>query len=204
MTTSMDQAVEAILKGEVVAYPTETCYGLGARADDPVAVSKVRTIKGSSGERPYSVLIPDESWLDELVAPPSEMERALIEHYWPGPLTLLMRARPTAAVVHLAMPLLGLRCSSHPTATELVRRAGVPITATSANLSGRSPTVSEEIVQLTIENQGALVLPDEMSIKEVTESTVLTVQNGRLKIVRVGAISEAEIREFLADQGMSV
>ncbi|RJO73970.1 MAG: threonylcarbamoyl-AMP synthase [Myxococcales bacterium] len=194
----IDEAARRILAGGVVAYPTETCYGLAARADDMTAVERVRVLKGRD-ERPVSVLVADASWLDRLALPLNDAERRLVAAFWPGPLTLCLRPLQETATARLAAPLLGVRCSSHPVAIELARRAGVPLTSTSANLTGQPVTASEAEVRRVFAGEDVLVLSDPTPRDTPAESTVVAIIDDALKIFREGVIPAAEIRRALAD-----
>ncbi len=194
----LSSAVRRLIRGEAVAYPTETCYGLGVRADDPGAVAFLRRLKGR-GDSAISLLIPGPERLEEWVAPLKEAERRLIARFWPGPLTLLFQALPDSPVAHMAQPLLGFRCSSHPVAQELAKAAGLPITSTSANESGILRAPGEAQARAFLAPHGVSVLPDPDGLCREIESTVATLADGNLRILREGAISAEEIKKTLEE-----
>ena len=135
-----DDAVAALTRGEVIIFPTETLYGLGADALNSQAVEKVFQLKGRERNNPIPVLIAEPAMLDVLVAAIPERAKALMEYFWPGPLTLILPARggiPRPLVN--ARGGIGIRVSSQPIATELVAALRRPLTATSANPSGKEP-----------------------------------------------------------------
>jgi tRNA threonylcarbamoyl adenosine modification protein (Sua5/YciO/YrdC/YwlC family) len=129
-------AVAALRRGDVIAFPTETLYGLGADALNAAAVNKVFQLKGRDFANPIPVLVADRDMLGTLVAEVPPLAERLIANFWPGPLTLVLSARKG-----VAEPLLnssggvGVRISDQSIATELAKALGYPITATSANPS---------------------------------------------------------------------
>lgn len=142
------RAAEILRLGGTVAFPTETVYGLGANAIDAAAVAKIFAAKERPGWDPVIAHVSDRQMVDRIADVPAEAER-LIEAFWPGPLTLLL---PRKAVVPDAVtagrPLVGVRMPAHPLALELIRRAGVPVAAPSANRFGRtSPTTAAHVLE---------------------------------------------------------
>jgi L-threonylcarbamoyladenylate synthase len=145
MTRPLDDAVRALARGQVVVYPTDTLYGLGARASDRSAVQKVMDLKGRPEGMPISVAVSSteeiESWADL-----AERSRAIVRRELPGPVTLLLPANRNARR-SFGTPIvspngtIGIRVPDHPLARELARRSG-PITATSANRHGEAPAMS--------------------------------------------------------------
>jgi L-threonylcarbamoyladenylate synthase len=139
LSDAMDRSVAALARGGVVVYPTETLYGLGARADSAPALERLGTLKGADRGKPVSVLVASRSMLEPLVASIPEVAERLMEALWPGPLTIVFRARPGLAPSLAGGGTIGARLSSHPIARSLVERVGSPITATSANPGGSPP-----------------------------------------------------------------
>ncbi len=192
------EALAYLKQGGVVAYPTETCYGLAVNAGNERAVNRLRRLKGRDGQRPISILIASPDWLDDLVLPPSAQEWALIRAFWPGPLTLLLKPVENGPCSSLAMPRLGLRCSSHPVAQGLVEAFGEPLTSTSANRSGESSLVDPLAVERVFKDEDVLVLPDPAPSAVASGSTVAAIEDGRLKIYREGALPADRLEDVLA------
>lgn len=146
---SIARAAEYIRAGEVVGFPTETVYGLGANALCPQAVRRIFAAKGRPADNPLIVHIADLSELDALVLDVPEGARRLMEAYWPGPMTLLLPRRPCVPdVVTAGLPTVGIRLPSHPVARALIAQSGCPIAAPSANRSGRpSPTRAQHVLE---------------------------------------------------------
>src|SRR6195952_1762543 len=145
---AIDQAAALIAAGELVAFPTETVYGLGARADDDTAVAKIFARKGRPAAHPLIVHVADRAGATPFVATMPAVAERLIEAFWPGPLTVIVaRAPGQAAAAAAGQATIGLRCPAHPVAHALLVRAGelgvLGIAAPSANRFGRvSPTTA--------------------------------------------------------------
>lgn len=181
---ALARAAAIIRRGGVVAYPTETVYGLAADALDPAAVGRVIEIKGRDRAQKVSVIVADAQMLTMVVARISEPAARLIEEHWPGPLTLVLPARaglPPELVNERGG--VGVRVSSDPIAAGLVRAAGGPITATSANRSGEvAATTARRACVAGID----LVLDD--GPRRGAPSTVAECLGDRAVVLRQGAL----------------
>jgi len=190
-------AVEILRSGGVVAYPTETFYGLGVNALNEEAVKKIYAIKKRDFSQPLLILIPHRGLLPLYVKDVPEDALMLIERFWPGPLTLIFSASP-----HLPSVLLGeankiaIRVSSHPIAQALTNELNFPITSTSANVSGaQSPFTSDE-VSFQLGNKIDLLIDGGRTPGE-KPSTIIDVTISPPRLVREGAITYRKILEFL-------
>jgi L-threonylcarbamoyladenylate synthase len=195
------EAVEALRRGEVIVFPTETFYGLGAAALDGAAVERVVSLKGRSPENPISVIIADQNMLKSLVDEIPSLALRLMERFWPGPLTLVFRAKKG-----LPEPLLnreggiGVRISSHPIAARLTHGLGKPLTATSANPSGKEPARTLDEAKSYFSGRIRLFV-DGGRLTGTKGSTVADITGGRLKIIREGAIDSTELQKALGRIG---
>lgn len=197
-TEALYRALEALKRGEVLVFPTETFYGLGADAFNEAAVQRVVSLKGRDPENPVPIIIADEEMLKDVVAGVPPVAQRLINRLWPGPLTLVLRAKRS-----LPAPLLnrdggvGVRISSHPLATELTRTLGRPITATSANPTGKDParTVSEAMGYFSDRLE---IFLDGGKLPGKKGSTVVELMWDELKIIREGEISLKALERVLA------
>jgi L-threonylcarbamoyladenylate synthase len=187
-------AAELLRGGGTVALPTETVYGLGANALDAAAVESVFAAKQRPAWDPVIVHVADEEMLDSIVTEISETARKLIAAFWPGPLTLLLpRSAAIPDAVTAGRPLVGVRMPAHPVTLELIRRAGIPIAAPSANTFGHiSPTTAQHVLD-DLEGRIDAVL-DAGPTAHGVESTVLDPNRMPMRIYRPGAISAEEIR----------
>jgi L-threonylcarbamoyladenylate synthase len=182
--------------GELVAFPTETVYGLGADAGNSDAVLKIYEIKGRPRFNPLIVHCADVP-MAETLAEFSPLARKLAA-YWPGPLTLVLPRRPDARLSDLVtagLDTVGIRIPDHALALALIRAAGVPLAAPSANPSGRlSPTTAEQVRRAFGERLPVL---DGGPCKAGLESTILAVEGDTVTQLRAGALPRAEIEAKL-------
>ena len=185
-------AAAAILRGEVVAYPTETFYGLAVDALNESALSKLRALKGRAAEKAFSLLVSGREMLATLCSEISPLAERLMAQHWPGPLTLALPARPGLPASIVADGYVAVRVSPHPLGQTLVVAAGRPITATSANPAGSPPprTVSEVAAYFAPES--CLIL-DGGTTPGGQPSTLARVRGERVEILRQWAVVVADI-----------
>jgi len=190
---ALDRAAEILRRGGLVALPTETVYGLGANALDEAAVRGIFVAKQRPAWDPVIVHIADEWMLDGLVEQVPDAASKLIKKFWPGPLTLLLpRSGAVPDVVTAGRPLVGLRVPAHPVALALIRRAGVPVAAPSANVFGHiSPTTAQHVLH-DLDGRIDAVL-DAGPTAHGVESTVLDPCQSPMMIYRPGAITRQQI-----------
>lgn len=192
---SLERAAKILRAGGLVALPTETVYGLGANALDAAAVQRIFAAKRRPAWDPVIVHIADRNMLNGLVEPVPEVARKLMAAYWPGPLTLLLsRTAAVPDVVTAGRPLVGVRMPAHPVALELIRRAGVPVAAPSANLFGHiSPTTAAHVLEDLDGRIDAVV--DAGPTEQGVESTVLDPCRSPMVIYRPGAVTSVQIQD---------
>src|SRR5256714_6611229 len=147
MKVTAAQAAETIRGGGVVAFPTETVYGLGANAFDAAAVGKIFKLKGRPSTSPLIVHVASVEMARELVTEGPSLADKLARRWWPGPLTLVLPKNPRIPhIVTAGLPTVGVRMPSHPVALQLIQEAGVPIAAPSANrFTELSPTRADHV-----------------------------------------------------------
>lgn len=179
-------AVEALRRGEVVAYPTETFYGLGVNALDELALARLRQLKGRDANKPISVLVRGNEMLERLCKAPSPLARRLIAAYWPGPLTLALPARKGLPPSLVSDGCVAVRESSHPTAEALVAAFGGPVTTTSANPGGEPPATTPEQVEEMFEGR-CRVIHGGVTLGGAP-TTLARVRGNELEILRQGAL----------------
>ncbi len=191
---ALKRAAAILRGGGLVAFPTETVYGLGANALDAAAVGRIFAAKERPAWDPVIVHIAAPPMLEQLVTDVSDRAAALMKAFWPGPLTLLLpRSAEVPAAVTAGRPLVGVRMPSHPVALELLRRAQVPVAAPSANLFSRtSPTTAGHVLD-DLDGRIDAVLDGGPALHGV-ESTVLDITENPMRIYRPGAITEEQIR----------
>jgi len=193
-TAALEEAAAILRAGGLVAFPTETVYGLGANALDSNAVARIFQAKKRPSWDPIIVHIPDLAMLDGLVTEIPAAAQKLIDAFWPGPLTLLLpRSKAVPDAVTAGRPLVGVRMPAHPVALELIRRAGLPIAAPSANLFGHiSPTTAAHVLA-DLDGRIDAIL-DAGSTEHGVESTVLDPCQTPMVLYRPGAVTADQIR----------
>ena len=192
---ALERAAQILHAGGLVALPTETVYGLGANALDAAAVGRIFKAKERPGWDPVIVHVADETMLQGLVRDVPEAARKLMKAFWPGPLTLLLpRTDAVPDAVTAGRPLVGVRMPAHPVALELIRRAGVPVAAPSANLFGHTSPTTAAHVLADLDGRIDAVL-DAGPTEHGVESTVLDPCQSPMVIYRPGAVTLVQIRE---------
>ena len=187
------RVVEFLNDGQVIAYPTETIYGLGADVLNRKAVKKIYDLKSRDYGLPVSILIADLKMLREIVADVPDGALALMRKFWPGPLTILFPASdviPKGLVTNTGK--VGIRISSHPVAAAIVEGFGRPITTTSANLSGFPPSLSVKHVQKYFGDKLPCIV-DGGECDPSRGSTVVDMAEETMRIVRDGAIPAEDV-----------
>lgn len=194
---NIKKAAEIIKKGGLVAFPTETVYGLGADAMDPEAVKKIYEAKGRPSDNPTIVHIGRASDIGQLTRMLSPGIVNLIENFWPGPLTLVVNKKPEVPDVTTGgLGTVAVRMPDHPVALELIRNAGCPIAAPSANISGKpSPTTAEHVID-DLDGKVDAILVGGMCRVGI-ESTVLDMTEEKPVILRPGIITADDIEAAL-------
>lgn len=197
-SVGLEQAADAVRRGELVVLPTDTVYGLGTDAFSPDAVAELLAAKGRGRDMPVPVLVGSPRTLDGIATGLSTTARALVEAFWPGGLTLVARAQPslrwdlgdTGGTVAVRMPL-------HLVAIELLTATG-PMAVSSANISGKPPasTVDEAIEQL---GEAVSVYLDGGPSGDPVPSTIVDVSGPAPRLLRAGAIDVATLREVAPD-----
>ncbi|MGH9406468.1 MAG: L-threonylcarbamoyladenylate synthase [Terriglobia bacterium] len=197
LTGAIDCAAKLIESGKVVAFPTDTVYGLGADPFNLAAVSEVFRLKGRSFNRPLPLLVNSLDQAIELTSDPPRLFFDLAERYWPGRLTIVApgsRRIPLKVTGNTGN--VGLRWPCAKIATSLIRAAARPLTGTSANLTDRPPCKTAAEVNGQIGNDLPLIL-DGGPTQDDVASTVVDVTGARPRILRHGPISEDELKELL-------
>lgn len=196
----MQEAGELIARGELVAFPTETVYGLGGDALDPDAARKIYEAKGRPSDNPLIVHIADISDLERIAREVPQQAHLLAEAFWPGPLTMIVwknEAVPYATTGGLET--VAVRMPNHPVALELIRRSGKLIAAPSANTSGRpSPTEAAHVYE---DMQGRIpLILDGGTVGIGIESTIIDLTEKPVMVLRPGYITPQMLSEVLGEE----
>lgn len=191
----LSKYIDLIRAGNVVAFPTETVYGLGADAWNPTAIQKVFTIKGRPSDNPLIVHVSDESQIHDFSKQVPDTAHLLIEEFWPGPLSLVLSKKAKVLdAVTAGLDTVAIRMPDHELALEFISQTG-PLVAPSANKSGRpSPTRAEHVKADFGEDFPVI---DGKATKVGLESTVLDLTGDQPEILRPGSISRKEVERVL-------
>lgn len=194
---ALNEVKETLVRGKVIAYPTETFYGLGVDVFNEGAVKRVFELKGREEGKPIPILVKDREMLLEVVEAIPPLAEDLIKGFWPGPLTIVFNARPNLpAILTGGTGKVGVRVSSNPTAQRIVETFGKPLTTTSANPSGqRPPTTVQEVVDYF---RGRIdLIIDGGPLPGRLGSTVVDVTGEGLVIMREGEVPQEELYSLL-------
>lgn len=196
---SLRLAGELLRSGEVVAFPTETVYGLGAWAMSPKGIARVYEAKGRPSDNPLIVHVAPGMSLEGLVSSIPDQAKVLMDAFWPGPLTLIFpKGEQILPQVTGGLPTVAVRMPSHPAAMALIRETQLPIVAPSANTSGRpSPTTAQHVLE-DLSGKIPLIL-DGGACSVGLESTILDLTEEIPMILRPGAITLEMLREVLGE-----
>lgn len=198
LPAELAQAVRVIQAGGIVAFPTETYYGLAADPFNEEALARLFTIKRRPASKPVLVLIQDRCQLDRLVKTRPPLFEPLMDAFWPGPLTLVFEALDQVpSLLTGNTNTVGVRVSSHDVARRLVDLAGNPITATSANISGSPPAVTAADVARQLGDTVDMIV-DGGKTRGGHGSTIVGYRNNKLVLIREGVVP---FREILAAGG---
>lgn len=195
-SANIERAVAIMQAGGVIAYPTETLYGLGGLASQRRVVERVLAIKGRGPADPLPLIVADEEAAAEAAHLPA-VALKLAEIFWPGPLTLILRAKMDFPLGVILAGKIALRVSSHPLAQSLTQRLNAPLIATSANQTGQPPaTTAEEVFEALRADPPDLILDGGPSPGGLA-STILDLTQTPPLLVRQGAIGASELNEFI-------
>jgi L-threonylcarbamoyladenylate synthase len=194
------EAAQLLKSGEVVAFPTETVYGLGANAKDAKAVEKIFAAKGRPSDNPLIVHIAHPKQLEEMVSAIPDVAHTLIKRFWPGPLTLVLPKKEgvISDPVTAGLPTVAVRMPAHPVALALIEASGLPLAAPSANISGRpSPTTAAHVFADLNGRIAGIVDGGETGIG--VESTVLDCTTKVPTILRPGGVTKEALEKVIGN-----
>ena len=207
ISTDRVAAVELLRKGDVVALPTETVYGLAANALNPIAVAKIFEAKERPRFDPLIVHLPNRGWLEkiaELPASEGQLILKLADKFWPGPFTMVLpKGEIVPDIVTSGLGTVAVRLSAHGAFAEIVAKLGEPLAAPSANRFGHiSPTTAQHVLD---ELDGRIpLIVDAGATEHGIESTIVAVRDGRIAILRRGPVTNEQLSEFADIVSVSV
>lgn len=193
------KAALAAKEGQPVVFPTDTVYGVGTNAFLPKAALEIFQVKDRPISKPLILLIADPEDAGPYVLEINELARELIDEYWPGPLTLILKkSDKVLPEVTAGGDTVGIRCPDHPVARMLIRLVGVALATTSANLAGQASPKSADEAKANLWGRVSYII-DGGNVKLGVESTVLDLSSDEPKLVREGYIPWAELKEKIKE-----
>lgn len=204
---AVERAARALADGAVVAFPTETVYGLGVSASHERSVQRLRDIKGRAGQQPFTVHIGRRADYEQYVLEPPPVARRLVKKGWPGPLTIVFPVgepsgvpiysdlSPAGAAAIYSGNSVGIRLPDHPVAEQLLAAAGAPIIASSANASGAAPPTDGAIVREQLGDAADLII-DAGPTRYGKSSTIVLLNRHGYEIVRTGVLDERMVQRL--------
>jgi L-threonylcarbamoyladenylate synthase len=192
-------AVELLRKGEIVALPTETVYGLAADALNAIAVAKIFEAKERPRFDPLIVHLPDRDWLEKVADLPAQDRQLILklaDKFWPGPFTMVLPKRQIIPeIVTAGLDTVAVRVSAHPVFSEIIREFGKPLAAPSANRFGRvSPTAAQHVLD-DLQDRITLIIEGGPTAHGI-ESTIVAIRGGKIDILRRGPITAEQLSEL--------
>lgn len=183
---AIDIAAEVLRNGGLVAFPTETVYGLGANLLNEKAIKRLYEVKRRPKDKPLTIHISNIDMLKKMVSDISLIAQKLIDEFWPGPLTIILNSKGNKKI--------GFRMPANPIALSLIRQTGVPIVAPSANISGNKPPKNVKEVLEDLKDSIDMIL-DGGATRVGIESTVVDTTIFPCKMLREGAITKARLKD---------
>lgn len=192
------EVANALKKGKIVVFPTDTVYGIGTNAYDKDACERIYEVKGRPKNKPLSVLISDISMLKEMVEDISPIEQKMIDIFWPGPLTIKFKKKAGVLpnVVSAGDEYIRIRLINESLVHKIIKNSGVPIVAPSANLSGSLTGTKIENIVKELGGKVDYIL-DCGDIESDTVSTIVQVEDGQVIIIREGKIKREELEKVV-------
>ena len=199
ISTDRTAAVELLRKGEIVALPTETVYGLAADALNAIAVTKIFEAKDRPRFDPLIVHLPDRAWLEkdaDIPAQDRQLILKLADKFWPGPFTMVLPKRQIIPeIVTASLDTVAVRVSAHPVFSEIIREFGKPLAAPSANrFGGVSPTAAQHVLD-DLQDRITLIIEGGPTAHGI-ESTIVAIRDGKIDILRRGPITAEQLSEL--------
>jgi len=195
---NIDEAVEALKKGQLVVVPTETVYGLAADGLNEKAIRKLYSIKGRPKNKPVMLQISNQHMLSDIcVFVPAEA-KIIMQSFWPGPVSLVLKKVPeVSGLLSAGTDTIGIRMPDHQITLEIINKIGRPLAVPSANISGRKSLCSAEEVEEQLEGLEIAGIVDGGTCRLGLESTIVDLTGAKPEILREGAIPEKEILDLL-------
>jgi L-threonylcarbamoyladenylate synthase len=193
-TNTIPHALDVLRNGGIIAFPTDTVYGLAAPIDNKESIDRLYVAKGRNNTKAIAVLLGDPDQLDQVAIGLSDEAHKIAKHFWPGPLTLVVPRHPALPEILAPLPTIGVRIPDHPVALALLRAAG-PLAVTSANISGQENTMTAKQVLKQLKGRIHMVIDGGRTPGGVP-STVIDCTTPEPVLLREGPISLKQIKKI--------
>ena len=189
---TIQYAIDVLRNGGLVAFPTDTVYGLAAPVQNEKSIERLYIVKGRTHSKAIAVLLGDSDQLDQVAVDLSASARKVARHFWPGPLTMIVPRHPSLPNILASLPTIGVRIPDHPVALALLKETG-PLAVTSANISGKNNTMTAMQVLKQLKGRVHLIIDGGRTPGGVP-STVIDCTTPEPEILREGPISLKQIK----------
>jgi L-threonylcarbamoyladenylate synthase len=192
---AIQHAIDVLRNGGIIAFPTDTVYGLAAPIDNVESIDRIYVAKGRNTTKAIAVLLGDPDQLDKVAINLTASARKMAEYFWPGPLTLIVPRHPALPDVLAPLPTIGVRIPDHPVALNLLKTAG-PLAVTSANISGEDSTMTAKQVLKQLKGRIHLII-DGGKTPGGIPSTVIDCTTPKPEVLREGPITLKQIKKII-------
>lgn len=193
----IEKAVSLLSRGEIIAFPTDTVYGVGGDIFSETAIDRIYRLKNRPTNKPINALISSENQLKMIVESIPADARSIIKKFWPGPLTIILKKNTEVSdKVTCSLDTIGVRMPNNRVALEIIKKFEKPLATTSANISGQpSPLTADDVYNNFQESLPIIIDSKEKALG--IESTIVTFASSKPQILRIGAITKEELSLFI-------
>jgi L-threonylcarbamoyladenylate synthase len=193
----IENAVSFLSRGEIIAFPTDTVYGVGGDIFNEAAINSIYRLKNRPTNKPINALISSEDQLKMIVESIPADARSIIKKFWPGPLTIILKKKTEVSdKVTCSLDTIGVRMPNNRVALEIIKKFEKPLATTSANISDKpSPLTAEDVYNNFHESLPMIIDSQEKAMG--IESTIITFASHKPRILRIGAITKEELSRFI-------
>ncbi len=191
------KAVSLLDQGEIIAFPTDTVYGVGGDIFNYEAIERIYRLKNRPANKPVNALISSEKQLKMIVKSIPEDAKSIIEKYWPGPLTIILKKKAEVSdIVTSGLNTIGVRMPNNKIALEIIKKFDKPLATTSANISDKPSTLTADDVYFNFQESLPMIIDSQEKTLGIA-STIITFTSTKPQLLRVGAISKEELSRFI-------
>jgi len=193
----IEKAVSLLSRGEIIAFPTDTVYGVGGDIFSEVAIKRIYRLKNRPTNKPINALISSEDQLKMIVESIPNDAESIIEKFWPGPLTIILKKKTEVSdKVTSSLNTIGVRMPNNRIALEIIKKFEKPLATTSANISDKPSPLTADDVYTSFQDSLPMIIDSQEKVMGI-ESTIITFESTKPQILRIGAITEEELSRFI-------